>query len=326
MAPKDGLQRFRHQEPDEKVLITTVGARVLKPTRGQKKLEKPLSPAPTMPHLNPMIGPNLRLLFVGFNPGVESARQQHHYAHFSNLFWKLFNELGVLGRVLESQNIEIADHILLRSIYKNGIAGRSCAAASHDADLVQFGVGFTDIVLRCTRTAEELSLAEKLENVPRLLEEFSSSNATHVVFIGKGVWESFAKYFGIRVTKDSFVWGQQPEHVSSPVHKKCPHRPALHVFPSTSGLVALMKYEEKMALWSELASQIVDVERKDLEESAGEKRHAGLDIKAESGILDIKAEPGILEISESGQAECDTAVDTTIKNEHRDGLQEILEE
>lgn len=318
MAPKDALQRFRHLEPDEKAPITTVGARVLKTPRTPKKQRKQLSPAPTtMPHLNPMIGPELRVLFVGFNPGVESARQQHHYAHFSNLFWKLFNELGVLGRVLESGNFEIDHHNLLRSIYRNGAAERSCAAACHDADLVQFGVGFTDIVLRCTRTAEELSLAEKLENVPRLLGEFSSSQARHVVFIGKGVWESFAKYFGIRVTKDTFVWGKQPEHVSSPVHKQCPHRPALHVFPSTSGLVALMKYDEKLALWSALASEIAEMDSEAPSKHACENLHSGMDNKSESGIQVIKSEPGMLKISASSRAECDSAKNISIKNEHR---------
>jgi TDG/mug DNA glycosylase family protein len=35
------------------------------------------------------IGPGLRVLFVGINPGVRSAITGHHFAGYSNRFWKL---------------------------------------------------------------------------------------------------------------------------------------------------------------------------------------------------------------------------------------------
>lgn len=36
--------------------------------------------------LNPSLDKDLVLLFVGFNPGIESSKTQHHYAHHTNLF------------------------------------------------------------------------------------------------------------------------------------------------------------------------------------------------------------------------------------------------
>jgi len=39
--------------------------------------------------LKDRIGPGLRLLFVGINPGVRSAITGHHFAGYSNRFWKL---------------------------------------------------------------------------------------------------------------------------------------------------------------------------------------------------------------------------------------------
>jgi TDG/mug DNA glycosylase family protein len=37
-------------------------------------------------------GPGLRVLFVGINPGIRSAQLGHHFAGYSNRFWKLLYE------------------------------------------------------------------------------------------------------------------------------------------------------------------------------------------------------------------------------------------
>ena len=39
--------------------------------------------------LRDRIRPGVRVLFVGINPGVRSALTGHHFAGFSNRFWKL---------------------------------------------------------------------------------------------------------------------------------------------------------------------------------------------------------------------------------------------
>jgi TDG/mug DNA glycosylase family protein len=45
-----------------------------------------------LPPLRDRIRPGVRVLFVGINPGVRSARTGHHFAGFSNRFWKLLYE------------------------------------------------------------------------------------------------------------------------------------------------------------------------------------------------------------------------------------------
>src|SRR3954451_22283504 len=45
--------------------------------------------------LTDRIRPGLRVLFVGINPGVRSAMTGHHFAGYSNRFWKLLNESGL---------------------------------------------------------------------------------------------------------------------------------------------------------------------------------------------------------------------------------------
>src|SRR4029077_7605040 len=42
--------------------------------------------------LKDRIRPGLRVLFVGINPGVRSSLTGHHFAGYSNRFWKLLSE------------------------------------------------------------------------------------------------------------------------------------------------------------------------------------------------------------------------------------------
>src|SRR6187402_2122094 len=45
-----------------------------------------------LPTLRDRIRPGVEVLFVGINPGVRSAMTGHHFAGFSNRFWKLLFE------------------------------------------------------------------------------------------------------------------------------------------------------------------------------------------------------------------------------------------
>src|SRR3954451_23623294 len=53
--------------------------------------------------LTDQIGPGLRVLFVGINPGVRSAVTGHHFAGPSNRFWKLLAESRLLPQPLTYQ-------------------------------------------------------------------------------------------------------------------------------------------------------------------------------------------------------------------------------
>ena len=45
-----------------------------------------------LPPLRDRIRPGVRVLFVGINPGIRSSLTGHHFAGFSNRFWKLLYE------------------------------------------------------------------------------------------------------------------------------------------------------------------------------------------------------------------------------------------
>jgi TDG/mug DNA glycosylase family protein len=48
--------------------------------------------------LTDRIRPGVRVLFVGINPGIRSALSGHHFAGYSNRFWKLLHESGLVPR------------------------------------------------------------------------------------------------------------------------------------------------------------------------------------------------------------------------------------
>ncbi|GEQ72735.1 hypothetical protein JCM33374_g6423 [Metschnikowia sp. JCM 33374] len=228
-----------------------------KPNNATHANAKAVNSANILKDLPPSIVADLTVVFVGFNPGVESSKQQHHYAHPTNLFWKLFNASDLLSAVLDLRETDVSKYGgVLNDIYRHG----PCSArAEHDFDLINVGVGFTDLVLRCTKQAAELSQQEKAQNVPRLLGEFNLSKAPFIVFVGKGIWEVVCKYLvpKHKLTPCNFSWGIQTDaEIMRRFTSFCVYSPKVYVFPNTSGLVASMKYPEKLDLWNSLVADM----------------------------------------------------------------------
>src|SRR5262249_30231794 len=111
----------------------------------------------TLPHLPPtrkelaaarkrtipdVIGPDLRVLFCGINPGLYSAAIGHHFGRPGNRFWAALYAGGFTDRVL--------------SPYEDGT-------------LLQRGLGITNLAARTTATADELTI-EELSKGRKILE------------------------------------------------------------------------------------------------------------------------------------------------------------
>jgi double-stranded uracil-DNA glycosylase len=86
-----------------------------------------------------LIGPNLRLLFVGINPGLWTAVTQTHFAHPGNRFYPALLRAGIIERDVDRSN------------------GMSDDDRAH---LIERGIGITNIVRRTTARASELTPAE----------------------------------------------------------------------------------------------------------------------------------------------------------------------
>lgn len=96
-----------------------------------------------------LLGPDLRLLFVGINPGLWTAATQTHFAHPGNRFYPALLRAGILTRPVDPA------------------AGMTEEDRAH---LVSRGIGITNLVRRATARADELSPAELREGGARLIE------------------------------------------------------------------------------------------------------------------------------------------------------------
>ncbi len=104
-----------------------------------------LARASTVPDL---LGPGLRLLFVGINPGLWTAATQTHFAHPANRFYPALLRAGIVTCPIVAS------------------AGMSDDDRAH---LVRRGVGITNLVSRATTRADEVTRAELEEGAARLL-------------------------------------------------------------------------------------------------------------------------------------------------------------
>jgi TDG/mug DNA glycosylase family protein len=96
-----------------------------------------------------LIGPDLRLLFVGINPGLWTAAVQTHFAHPANRFYPALLAAGIITRPINpatGMTAEDRDHF----------TGR--------------GLGLTNVVRRATARADELSPAELRAGGAELLD------------------------------------------------------------------------------------------------------------------------------------------------------------
>ncbi|KAB8305020.1 hypothetical protein EYC80_004325 [Monilinia laxa] len=205
--------------------------------------KKPRSRAPTgyappslyahLPSLPDVITPNLLCLFVGLNPGLQTARDGHAYAHPSNLFWKLLYSSGCTTRLLKAE-----DDVRLPELY---------------------ALGNTNIVERPTRNGSELSKKEMDDGVSILEDKIRMYRPETVALVGKGIWESVWRVRkGRGITKDQFRYGWQSEEENLGIVEGEASWGGARVFvaSSTSGLAASLSPMEKEKIWRELGSWI----------------------------------------------------------------------
>jgi double-stranded uracil-DNA glycosylase len=95
-----------------------------------------------------LLGPTLKLLFVGINPGLWTAAVQTHFAHPGNRFYPALLQAGIIERPI------------------NPAAGMT---DQDRADVTARGIGITNLVTRATVRASELSPKELREGGERLL-------------------------------------------------------------------------------------------------------------------------------------------------------------
>jgi double-stranded uracil-DNA glycosylase len=116
-----------------------------------------------LPPLRDRIRPGVRVLFVGINPGVRSSLTGHHFAGFSNRFWKLLYESRLVPEPITSAD---------------------------DDRLPEWGYGITNIVPRPTPGIDTLEPQEYVAGRVRLRRKVLRHRPEVVALIGVTVFRA----------------------------------------------------------------------------------------------------------------------------------------
>jgi TDG/mug DNA glycosylase family protein len=124
---------------------------------------------------------DLKILFVGINPGMRSAAAGHHFAGRSNRFWKFLFESGLTPVKLSGEL---------------------------DYRMLDLDYGITNLVHRPTATAAELSREEMKEGARSLLLFILKYRPRMAVFLGKDIYRYYMREAGTGHPVE-FHWGLQ---------------------------------------------------------------------------------------------------------------------
>ncbi|RWS29419.1 hypothetical protein B4U80_04869 [Leptotrombidium deliense] len=116
--------------------------------------------------LRDYLQPNLDIVIIGINPGLTAAYHGHHYAGPGNHFWKC--------------------------LYLSGLIPEPFTAFD-DYKLLQYGIGFTNVVSRTTRGSSDLKTAEIREGCEIVRQKLLYHRPKIAVFNGKGIYEVYAR-------------------------------------------------------------------------------------------------------------------------------------
>lgn len=163
-----------------------------------------------------LLGPGLRLLFVGINPGLWTAATQTHFAHPANRFYPALLRAGVIERRVDPA------------------AGMTDDDRAH---LIDRGIGITNLVHRATARADELSPVELREGGLALTALVERTRPRVVAVAGI---TAYRQAFGLRTA----AAGRQPAGLGGS---------ELWVVPNPSGLNAHHTIETLAAAYAEPA-------------------------------------------------------------------------
>ena len=163
--------------------------------------------------LKDRIAPGLRVLFVGINPGVRSAVTGHHFAGFSNRFWKLLFESGLVPEAIGHQD---------------------------DGRLPEFGYGITNLIARPSPGINDLRPIEYVEGWKALERKIRKYRPQLVALIGVTLYRAILPLLGSPrpLPKNYPVeLGAQSERI---------HGARIFVLPNPSGRNANFTYAEML--------------------------------------------------------------------------------
>jgi len=167
-----------------------------------------------LPPLKDRVRLPVHVLFVGINPGIRSATIGHHFAGYSNRFWKLLYESGLLPEPI---------------------------GAEDDERLPDWGYGITNLVSRPTPGIDTLTREEYSAGLLVLRRKVRRWNPDLVALVGATLYRAIA---GRRLPTPTPM-GLQEERFEGA---------RLFVLPNPSGRNANFSYEEMLAAFRGLGA------------------------------------------------------------------------
>jgi TDG/mug DNA glycosylase family protein len=162
--------------------------------------------------LRDYIPPRPRILFVGINPGIRSATIGHHFAGYSNRFWKLLFESKLVPEPIRAED---------------------------DGRLPEWGYGITNLVARPTPGIDTLKPAEYQAGVRILERKVERAQPRIVAFLGVTLFRAiFNRPASVRVSV-----GLQRERFAGA---------RVFVLPNPSGRNANFTYTQMLASFRKL--------------------------------------------------------------------------
>lgn len=148
-----------------------------------------------------LLGPQVRLLFVGINPGLWTAAVNAHFARRGNRFWPALFAAGITPRLVDASDGMRADDVAL---------------------LHRLGIGITNVVPTASARADQLTRAEMRAGAAALEAKVARVAPAVVAVLGLTVYRQ-------AFDRPRAVAGEQPARLAGA---------RLWVLPNPSGLNA----------------------------------------------------------------------------------------
>ena len=174
--------------------------------------------------LKDRIKPGLRVLFVGINPGVRSAITGHHFAGYSNRFWKLLFESRLVP-----EPITYAD----------------------DARLLEFGYGITNLVARPSPGIDDLVPSEYAEGWHLLERKIRRHRPWIVALVGVTLYRAIQPLLAPDADAGSRA-RTRPAPLTTGLRPETIHGARIYVLPNPSGRNANFTHAEMLRAFTGL--------------------------------------------------------------------------
>jgi TDG/mug DNA glycosylase family protein len=167
-----------------------------------------------------VIAPRLRVLFCGINPGLYTAAVGHHFARPGNRFWPTLFAAGFTDRLV---------------------------SPFAERELLENGYGITNVVMRATATADQLTREELRAGGKQLAAKVARYKPAFLAVLGLGAYRAAWE-------RAKATIGRQEETIGGTV---------VWVLPNPSGLNAHYQARELARLFGELKVAVDRIDSED---------------------------------------------------------------